>query len=178
MAEAAWCQLDQFKRSKLWTVPGLANLVAMFGQFFCQMWSKIPLKISTTLGVTRATCKFVFPGPFCSTLWGCEIAFCCGFKKRVVRFQAGFWPLQEKDVFLKMISKLLWPHFRNDYYYFNDDLFVCNIFYSHSASSCVLDSIQRVEALSMKIIEHHPHHKIIIKTSETNHKFLEDGENL
>ena len=66
----------------------------------------------------------------------------------------------------------------NDYYFFNDDLFVCNIFYSHSASSCVLDSIQRVEALSMKIIEHHPHHKIIIKTSEINHKFLEDGENL
>ena len=38
----------------------------------------------------------------------------------------------------------------NDYYFFNDDLFVCNIFYSHSASSCVLDSIQRVEALSME----------------------------
>ena len=34
MAEAARCQLDQFERSKLRTVPRLANLVAMmFGQF-------------------------------------------------------------------------------------------------------------------------------------------------
>ena len=33
VAEAARCQLDQFKRSKLPIVPGLANLVAMFGQF-------------------------------------------------------------------------------------------------------------------------------------------------
>ena len=60
---------------------------------------KSSLKFPLHLGFTRATCKFVFPGPFCSMLWGCEIAFCCGFKKRVVRFQAGFWPLQEKDVF-------------------------------------------------------------------------------
>ena len=33
MAEAAGCQLDQFKRSRLLMVPRLANLVAMFGQF-------------------------------------------------------------------------------------------------------------------------------------------------
>ena len=33
MAEAAGCQLDQFERSKLLSVPRLANLVAMFGQF-------------------------------------------------------------------------------------------------------------------------------------------------
>ena len=33
VAEAAWCQLDQFERSKLLMVPRLANLVAMFGQF-------------------------------------------------------------------------------------------------------------------------------------------------
>ena len=33
MAEAAWRQLDQFKRSKLLRVPRLANLVAMFGQY-------------------------------------------------------------------------------------------------------------------------------------------------
>ena len=33
VAEAARCQLDQFERSKLRTVPRLANLVAMFGQF-------------------------------------------------------------------------------------------------------------------------------------------------
>ena len=33
MAETARCQLDQFERSKLLTVPRLANLVAMFGQF-------------------------------------------------------------------------------------------------------------------------------------------------
>ena len=32
VAEAARCKLDQFKRSKLWRVPRLANLVAMFGQ--------------------------------------------------------------------------------------------------------------------------------------------------
>ena len=33
MAEAAGCQLDQFERSKILTVPRRANLVAMFGQF-------------------------------------------------------------------------------------------------------------------------------------------------
>ena len=33
VAEAAGCQLDQFKRSKLLTVPRVANLVAMFRQF-------------------------------------------------------------------------------------------------------------------------------------------------
>ena len=33
MAEATWCQLDQFERSKLLNVPRFANLVAMFGQF-------------------------------------------------------------------------------------------------------------------------------------------------
>ena len=33
VAEAAWCQLDQFERSRLFCVPRLANKVAMFGQF-------------------------------------------------------------------------------------------------------------------------------------------------
>ena len=33
VAEAARCQLDQFERSKLLSVPRFANLVAMFGQF-------------------------------------------------------------------------------------------------------------------------------------------------
>ena len=33
VAAAAWCQLDQFERSKLSTVPRLADLVAMFDQF-------------------------------------------------------------------------------------------------------------------------------------------------
>ena len=33
VAEAAWCQLDQFERSRFLMVPRLANFVAMFGQF-------------------------------------------------------------------------------------------------------------------------------------------------
>ena len=33
VAEAGWCQLDQFERSKFRIVPRFANLVAMFGQF-------------------------------------------------------------------------------------------------------------------------------------------------
>ena len=33
VAEAAGCQLGQFERSKLRTVPRLAKLAAMFGQF-------------------------------------------------------------------------------------------------------------------------------------------------
>ena len=51
MAEAAWCQLDQFERSKFRIVPRLANLVAMFGQFvrpvhFCSNVNAIVTAVS------------------------------------------------------------------------------------------------------------------------------------
>ena len=82
MAEAARRQLDQFKRSKLWFVPCLANLVAMFGQFasldrrvfFSRMLRAIVTAVSSTtfgnidrpklwyrqlqmVGLTRVSCK-------------------------------------------------------------------------------------------------------------------------
>ena len=51
VAEAAWCQLDQFERSKLLWVPRFANLVAMFGQFvrpvyFCSNVNAIVTAVS------------------------------------------------------------------------------------------------------------------------------------